>query len=160
MKRLFQVVCMILLCAPFLMVAAQDASFKAALEKYDLAFRTKDTETIKRLLAHDVLLYEHSVRNDGLEDVFENHLKPEIVGFEDLTIELSDVRITPAAGLALVTRQYKIQGKLRGREINAGGNETMVWKKVGAEWKVAHIHYSHPCPRPPAGQPPKQGFDE
>jgi hypothetical protein len=23
-----------------------------------------------------------------------------------------------------------------------------VWKKVGAEWKVAHIHYSHPCPKP------------
>lgn len=153
MKRALFAMAMILLCGSFLTANAQDTSFKAALEKYDRAFLAKDTETIKGLLAPDVLLYEHSVRNDGLQDVFENHLKPEIVEFEDLQLEFSDVRVTPGADLALVTRQYTIRGKLRGRDINAGGNETMVWKKVGAGWKIAHIHYSHPCPRPPA---PKQ----
>ena len=153
MKKPLFAIAMVLLCGPLFAVNAQDATFKAAMEKYDKAFRTKDTETIKGLLAPDVLLYEHSVRNDGLQDVFENHLKPEIVEFEDMALELSDVRITPGADLVLVTRQYTIRGKLRGRDINASGNETMVWKKVGAEWKVAHIHYSHPCPRPPA---PKQ----
>jgi ketosteroid isomerase-like protein len=150
MKRLLFMIGTILLSASFFAVNAQDVTFKTALEKYDKAFRTKDTETIKALLAPDVLLYEHSVHNDGLQDVFENHLKPEIVEFEDMALELSDVRVTPGADLVLVTRQYTIRGKLRGRDINAGGNETMVWKKVGAEWKVAHIHYSHPCPRPPA----------
>jgi len=155
MKRFLFTTAMILLLASFFPASAQDAAFKEALEKYDKAFRTKDTEIIKGLLAPDVLLYEHSVRNDGLQDVFENHLKPEIVEFEDMVLDLSDVRITPGADLVLVTRQYKIQGKLRGRDINAGGNETMVWKKVGSQWKVAHIHYSHPCPRPPAPAAPK-----
>lgn len=153
MKKPLFAIAMVLFCGPLFAVNAQDATFKAAMEKYDKAFRTKDTETIKALLAPDVLLYEHSVRNDGLQDVFENHLKPEIVEFEDMALELSDVRVTSGADLVLVTRQYTIRGKLRGRDINASGNETMVWKKVGAEWKVAHIHYSHPCPRPPA---PKQ----
>lgn len=129
-------------------VQAQRGPLQEAIEKYDRAYKNKDVETIKNLLAPDVLLYEHSVRNDGLQEVFENHLKPEIVEFEDLKLEFSDVRVTPGTDLALLTRQYTIQGKLRGREINARGNETMVWKKVGTEWKIVHIHYSHPCPRP------------
>jgi ketosteroid isomerase-like protein len=138
----------------FLAMAGQDAGFSAALEKYNTAFKNKDVETVKNLLAPDVLLYEHSVRNDGLQDVFENHLKPEILEFEDLKLEFSDLRVTPGGTLVLVTRQYTVQGTLRGREINARGNETMVWKKVDGSWKTAHIHYSHPCPRPPA--PAKQ----
>lgn len=132
--------------------AQAQSDVKAAVEKYNLAFRSKDVATIRNLLADDVLLYEHSVRNVGLADVFENHLKPEIIEFEDLKAEFTDVRITSGKEMALVTRQYKIQGKMRGKEITAAGNETMVWKKVGKVWKLAHIHYSHPCPRP-APQP-------
>ncbi|MDA2928315.1 nuclear transport factor 2 family protein [Acidobacteria bacterium AH-259-G07] len=127
---------------------AQESDLAEVVEKYNQAFRSKDVGTIRDLLAEEVLLYEHSVRNVGLEDVFENHLKPEIMEFQDMKLEFSDVRITPGWDLALVTRQYKIQGKFRGKDISASGNETMVWKKVGGTWKLAHIHYSHPCPKP------------
>ena len=121
---------------------------KEALARYDIAFRAKDVATIHSLLSEEVLLYEHSVRNDGREDVFKNHFEPEILEFEDMKLELSDVRITPGADLALVTRAYQLEGNYKGKPINASGNETMVWKKVGAEWRIAHIHYSHPCPKP------------
>lgn len=134
---------------------AADAQLKAAIEKYEQAFRSKDVDTVKSLLAQDVLLYEHSVRNDGLQDVFENHLKPEITEFQDLQLDFSDVRLTPGTDLALVTRQYRVRGKLRERTIDASGNETMVWKKVAGSWKIIHIHYSHPCPRPSPPAPPK-----
>ena len=133
-----------------LLVFAQlpDVSPKGAVETYDRAVYSKDVETVKNLLAPDVLLFEHSVRNDGLQDVFENHLKPEILESHDLQLDFSDVRITHGADLGLVTRQYRIRGKLGERVIDAIGNETMVWKKVASRWKIAHIHYSHPCPRP------------
>jgi ketosteroid isomerase-like protein len=135
------------LCLP---VCAQVAPFQASLEKYDRAVQTKDVETVKSLLASDVLLYEHSVRNDGLQDVFENHLKPEILESQDLRLDFSDVRVTSGADLALVTRQYRIRGKLGGKLIDATGNETMVWRKIEGNWKIVHIHYSHACPKPPA----------
>ena len=113
------------------------------------SFRAKDVETIRKLLAEDVLLFEHSVKNDGLEDVFGHHLKPEIEAFEDLQLDFSDVRITKVDGMALVTRDYKVKGKLGERMIDAGGNETMVWRQINGNWKIIHIHYSHPCPRSP-----------
>lgn len=152
MKTTLWVVPLVLVLA--LMCPAQapatDASLKSALDRYDRAFKEKDVATVKSLLAPEVLLYEHSVRNDGLQDVFENHLKPEIL--EDLQVELSDVRLTAGADLALVTRQYRVHGKLGERTIDSKGNETLAWKKISGEWKVVHIHYSHPCPRPPAKQ--------
>lgn len=147
MRRFFLVFAFLVPAGGLLPAHAQDAALKGAVEKYDRAVRSKDVETVKHLLAPDVLLYEHSVRNDGLEDVFENHLKPEITEFQNLTLEFSDVRFTPGSELALVTRQYRIRGQLNGKDINATGNETMVWKKVGPEWRIAHIHYSHPCPK-------------
>ena len=122
---------------------------KAAIEKYDRAVGAKDVATVRTLLAPDVLLYEHSVRNAGIEDVFENHLKPEIVEFEDMKMEFNDVRLDSSTDFGVLTRQYSLKGKLRGREINAKGNETLVWKRAGTEWKIVHIHYSHACPRPP-----------
>ncbi len=129
---------------------AQDAAsiraVKQALARYDAAFRTKDLATIRSLLSEDVLLYEHSVRNDGRKEVFEKHLKPEILEFEDMEIEFSDVRITASDDLALVTRSYVLRGKYEGRTIDARGNETMAWKKTDGDWRIVHIHYSHPCP--------------
>lgn len=156
MKRYVSTIGVLIVLVGVLHAQKPDAALKAAIDKYDKAFQNKDVETVRSLLAPDVLLYEHSVRNDGLQDVFENHLKPEITEFEDLKVEFTDVRITPGTGLALLTRRYKVQGKLRGRDINASGNETMVWKKVGPDWKIAHIHYSHACPRPSA---PKGGSE-
>lgn len=149
MKRLTVLWVGLVLSGAVISLGAQESSLKAAMEKYNQAFRSKDVETVKSLLAPDVLLYEHSVRNDGLQDVFENHLKPEILEFQDLQLDFSDVRISSGADLALVTRQYRIRGKLGERIIDATGNETMVWKTVGGQWRIAHIHYSHPCPRPP-----------
>lgn len=130
-------------------VPVADSQLKGAIEKYDRAVAGKDVETVKALLAPDVLLYEHSVRNAGLDDVFENHLKPEIVEFEEFKMEFSDVRLDSGAGFGLLTRQYHLQGKMNGRDINSKGNETMVWKHIGSDWKIVHIHYSHACPRPP-----------
>ena len=150
MKR--SVLALVLVITPSLssQTQAQDAALKRAMQTYDEAFRARDVGTIKSLLAPDVLLYEHSVRNDGLQDVFENHLKPEILEFENLQMEFSDVRLTPGVDLALLTRQYKIEGRLGGKDIKAHGNETIVWKKIGSQWRIIHIHYSHPCPRPAA----------
>lgn len=129
-------------------LAAADSQLQGAIDKYDRAVASKDVATVRTLLAPDVLLYEHSVRNAGIADVFDNHLKPEITEFEEMKMEFSDVRLDSGADFGLLTRQYHLQGKLKGREINAKGNETMVWKKLGSDWKIVHIHYSHACPRP------------
>ena len=138
-------------CAP-LSAQTPDAQVRAAVERYNAAFTTRDLPALKALLAEDIVLYEHSVRNIGLADVWENHLRPEVEAFENTTARFTDVRVTATPEMALVTREYAIHATMKGKPIDAKGNETMVWVRRDARWVVAHIHYSHPCPRPAPAQ--------
>lgn len=122
---------------------------RAAVARYNRAFVQKDLPALKALLAPDIVLYEHSVRNIGLDDVWEHHLRPEVEAFQQTKAEFTDERVWVAGDVALVTRQYSIQAVMNGRPIDARGNETMGWARREGEWRVVHIHYSHPCPRPP-----------
>lgn len=136
--------------APAVAAQTPDAEVRAAVEQYNRAMLTKDLSALKALLAPDIVLYEHSVRNIGLDDVWEHHLKPEVSAFENMRAEFTDVRISATADQALVLRQYSIQATMNGKRIDARGNETMVWARREGAWRVTHIHYSHPCPRPPS----------
>ena len=152
--RLFRVRALLVLGAGSALAvraAAQspETAVRAAVEAYNSAMLTKNLPALKALLAPDIVLYEHSVRNIGLDDVWEHHLKPEVSAFENMRAEFTDVRVSATAEMALVTRQYSIQAMMNGKPIDAKGNETMVWVHREGAWRVAHIHYSHPCPRPP-----------
>ena len=125
-----------------------EQNVRAAVESYNRAFVGKDLAALKGLLAPDIVLYEHSVRNIGLEDVWENHLRPEVAAFEGTKADFTDMRVWVTNDVALVTRQYAITATMNGRAIDARGNETMGWVLRDGAWKVVHIHYSHPCPRP------------
>jgi uncharacterized protein (TIGR02246 family) len=141
---------MILAIAAPALAQSPEAEVQAAVAEYNRAMVQKDLPALKALLAPDIVLYEHSVRNIGLDDVWDHHLRPEVEGFENMKAEFTDVRVTAGPEMALVTRQYSIQATMKGRPIDARGNETMVWVRRGGAWRVAHIHYSHPCPRPPS----------
>ena len=125
-----------------------EAAVRAAVDEYNRAMQAKDLSALRALLAPDIVLYEHSVRNIGVEDVWEHHLKPEVSAFENMRAAFTDVRVSATPDMALVTRQYSIQATMNGKLIDANGNETMVWVRRDGAWRVAHIHYSHPCPRP------------
>jgi len=144
----------LLLCTltmPAQNVAAQntEADVRAAVARYNRAFVQKELTALKALLAPDIVLYEHSVRNIGLDDVWDHHLRPEVEAFQETKAAFTDERVWVSGDVALVTRQYSIQAVMNGRPIDARGNETMGWARRGGEWQVVHIHYSHPCPRPP-----------
>jgi uncharacterized protein (TIGR02246 family) len=131
-------------------VSAQnpEQQVRAAVESYNKAFIGKDLSALKALLATDIVLYEHSVKNIGLDDVWDHHLRPEVEAFENTKAEFTDVKVWAVQDMALVTRQYAITATMQGRPIDARGNETMVWTRRDGAWRVTHIHYSHPCPRP------------
>ena len=127
---------------------APEQQVRDAVESYNRAFVTKDLAALKALLAPDIVLYEHSVKNIGLDDVWDHHLRPEVEAFQDTKAEFTDVKVWAVQDMALVTRQYAIAATMNGRPIDARGNETMVWTRRDGAWRVTHIHYSHPCPKP------------
>lgn len=131
----------------FAFASGDEDAVRKALDVYDQAVAKKDVDAVRAMLAPEILLYEHSVRNDGVKDAFENHLKSEILEGEGLQLSFYDLRVTASSGLALITRQCRVQGKFEGKAVDSEGNETQVWEKRGGQWKIIHIHYSHACPR-------------
>ncbi|HJQ20266.1 MAG TPA: nuclear transport factor 2 family protein [Gemmatimonadaceae bacterium] len=128
---------------------AQDAAgVRAAVARYNEAMIRKDLPALKAMLAPDIVLYEHSVRNIGLDDAWENHLRPEVEELDNAKASYTHERIWVAGDVAVVTRQYSIQATMQGKPIDARGNETMGWMRRDGVWRVVHIHYSHPCLRP------------
>lgn len=127
----------------------QETGVRGTLKRFDDAFIAKDLPGLKALLASDIVLYEHDIRNIGLDDVWEHHLRPETEAYEGTKAAFTDVRVWVEGALALVTRPYSIRATIRGQPIDARGNETIAWRKRGGTWQVAHLHYSHPCSRPP-----------
>ena len=88
-----------------------EVAVRAAVEAYNRAFIGKDLSSLKALLTPDIVRYEHSVRNVGLDDVWENHLRPEVPEFENATAEFSDVRISATADMALVPLESPSRSK-------------------------------------------------
>lgn len=125
---------LVMLMAPFVGLSAlrgleaqsPERDVRAAVDRYNNAFTSKDLATLKSLLAPDVILFEHSVRNVGLDDVWDNHLRPEVSEFDDAKAEFTDVRVSASTDMALVTRSYAIRATMKGKPIDARGNETMV----------------------------------
>ena len=148
MKRLLMAFLLMTVLPLVALASSEKNSVRKALRAYDEAVAKKDVETVRTFLASELLLYEHSVRNDGAEDAFENHLKPEILEVDGLELSFFDLRVTASSGLALVTRQYRVKGTFQGKAVDSTGNETQVWKQTDGQWKLIHIHYSHACPKP------------
>ncbi len=146
-KHLFFVLVLAAVLPLVALASGEEDSVRKALSVYDQAVAKKDVETVRKLLASEMLLYEHSVRNDGARDAFENHLKPEILEGEGLQLSFSDVRVTASSTLAFVSRQYQVRGTFQGKVVDSTGNETQVWKQTDGQWKIVHLHYSHACPR-------------
>ncbi len=146
MKQMFLAFALTIALPLLTFANGEEDSVRKALDAYDQAVAKKDVDTVRMLLAPEMLLYEHSVRNDGAKDAFENHLKPEILE-GGLQLSFSDLRVTASSGLGLVTRQYRVKGTFEGKAVDSTGNETQVWKLTDGQWKILHIHYSHACPR-------------
>ena len=140
------------LCVAAGPASAQSAetAVRTAVKQYNQAFTSRDLVMLRSLLAADIVLYEHSVRNVGIADVWDNHLRPEVDAFMNTKATFTNVRVVADSNMALVTREYDIRATVKGKRITAAGNETMVWVRQNSRWVVKHIHYSHPCARPPA----------
>ncbi|MGE0453310.1 MAG: nuclear transport factor 2 family protein [Vicinamibacteria bacterium] len=135
-------------------------SIKTWLQSYDAAFNAKDLERLAGFYHPDVTIYEGGSVNNGWLDYRDNHLGPELNEF--LEVQLSHAGVTPhlmdAAGrAAYVTSEYRLKVRMKERDIDTGGLETLVLVKTDdGSWKIRHSHTSsrrRPAAPPPGARP-------
>ena len=105
----------------------------------------------------DVTIYEGGGINTGWADYRDHHLGPELKEF--LELESSHSNIVPHildkdATLAYLTSEYHIKGKMKTRDEDGGGLETLILiKGSDGGWKIHHAHTSSRRRPAPAASP-------
>lgn len=126
------------------------------LKGYDAAFLAKDLDRLGTFYHPDVTIFEGAGVNNGWADYRDHHLGPELKAFENLEFGHSNRRVQMLGDrAALVTSEYFLKAKMKERNIDAVGRETLiVEKQADGSWKIRHSHTgSRPRPAPkPSGR--------
>jgi ketosteroid isomerase-like protein len=147
--------------------SAQDPrseDIKRWLGFYDTAFSAKDLTRLAGFYHPDVTIYEGGSVNTGWVDYRDHHLGPEVEEMQSPTLSHSDVTVhmlDKEGGAAYVTSEYRLKTRIKDRDIDAAGLETLIVVK-GSEgaWKIRHSHTSsRRRPASPAPPPPGAGRD-
>jgi len=138
--------------------ADEAAEIRTFLEAYDRAFVAKDLDRLAAFYHPDVTIFEGGGINRGWADYRDNHLGPELAEFEGLEFGHRGVTPTPLGSggrVAYVTSEYYLKARVKDREIDAAGIETLVLVRDGkGAWKIRHSHTSSRR-RPPASTAPQ-----
>ena len=126
------------------------------LKGYDAAFVAKDLDKLSTFYHPDVTIYEGAGVNNGWADYRDHHIGPELKAFENLEFGHSNRRVQMLGDrVALVTSEYFLKTKMKERNIDSIGRETLVLEKqADGNWKIRHSHTgSRPRPAPkPSGR--------
>lgn len=121
------------------------------LKGYDAAFLAKDLDRLGTFYHPDVTVFEGAGVNNGWADYRDHHLGPELKAFEDLEFGHSNRRVQMLGDrAAYVTSEYFLKAKMKERNIDAVGRETLILEKqADSSWKIRHSHTgSRPRPAP------------
>jgi hypothetical protein len=95
--------------------------------------------------------FEGGGENTGLDDLIDNHVKPEANAFEDFELNFSNVQTHIEADFAWALVDYEIKAKFKGdeRSVHNRGHGTYLFRRIAAHWKVVHTHSaSRPVEKP------------
>lgn len=111
------------------------ASFHDALHRGDIA-------AAEAQLSSDVLIFESGGVERSRAEYVSHHL-PADAAFAKATTRTVTAQSAKAVGdLAWVATESRTTGTFKGRAINNGSTETMVLRRDGGTWRIAHIHWS------------------
>jgi hypothetical protein len=140
----------LLLTLPLLLLAqAQAASPDAtpgparAVDAFHAALAAGDRSAVLSLLAGDVLIFEQGFATDGRNAYAKQNLKPDITFAQATHYKVLSRRlIWLGNAAALVLSQSRTTGTFDGHQIDLVGTETMLVRRYGNLWQIAHIHWS------------------
>ena len=126
-------------------VAPEDApaGARALLAEYETAFAAKDLDRLGRLYHPEATIYEGGTIDRGWVSYRDHHLGPELREMEAPRLSHTDVTVRALGpDAAYVAAEYRLVGRIKGRDLDAGGLETLILVREGGAWRIRHSHIS------------------
>lgn len=114
----------------------------AVVEQFSKALQAGDMDQVRTLLADDVLILESGGAERSREEYLGHHAGADAAFLRDAHVQVKQ-RVAKAQGsLAWVGTESELHASKDGKPLTLLSTETMVLRKVGADWRIAHIHWS------------------
>ena len=105
-----------------------ESAIVAWISAFDEAFVSKDLTRIAVLYHPDVTIFEGGGTNEGWADPRFSH---------------TNVRVhLLSPDTAYVTSEYALKARVKDRDVDSGGLETLVLVKSDGRWRIRHSHTS------------------
>lgn len=135
--------------APALKADIQAQPPVAVVEQFSKALQAGDLAEVGKLLADDVLILESGGAERSREEYLGHHAVADAAFLREAHVQVKQ-RVARAEGsMAWVGTESELHASKDGKPLTLLSTETMILRKVGADWRIAHIHWS--------SRPKKQG---
>jgi ketosteroid isomerase-like protein len=111
-------------------------------KQFSKALETGDVNTVKNLLADDVLIYESGGVESSLAEYSRHHLNADIKFLSAMEKEFISQNSFEKGELAVVTTVSALKGLYGNKAMNITSTETLVLQRTDQHWKIVHIHWS------------------
>lgn len=114
----------------------------AVVDAFHAALRRGDTKAVLSHLAEHALIYEAGGVERGRQEYASHHL-----GADSAFAQAVPGTVTRRSGeavgaVAWIATEGRTTGTYKDKAIDRVTTETMVLRRVGGAWKIAHIHWS------------------
>jgi ketosteroid isomerase-like protein len=114
----------------------------AVVDAFHAALRRGETKVALSYLAEDALIYKAGGVERGRQEYASHHLGAD-AAFAQAVPAVVTRRAGEAVGaVAWIATEGRTTGTYKDKAIDRVTTETMVLRRVGAAWKIAHIHWS------------------
>lgn len=112
------------------------------VDAYRKAIRQGQSEQALSYLASDVVIYEQGFSEFDRSEYAGDHLRADLAFEKSVRRSITWRQVFEDQGYAFVMSEYRIKGRFQDTEVNLASTETMVLRRDGDAWKIAHIHLS------------------
>jgi len=134
-------ICASLLLAvlPALQAAARPSE---VLEEFHGALRTNRPDAVLQILAKDAVIYEQGFAETSRDEWARNQLGNAIAFARDTKRRVVRSEAGESGDAAWVISTTQTMLDVSDRKVMLEGAETAILRRVGSDWKIAHLHWS------------------
>ncbi|MGD8326910.1 MAG: nuclear transport factor 2 family protein [Sphingomonadales bacterium] len=114
----------------------------ATVRAFHHALGEGDKAAVEAVLAPDVMIFESGYAERSFKEYEGHHMPADMEFAGGVHTKVSRTRVIEDGALAWVVSDRHTQGKWKDQDINSLTLETVVLRKEGNDWRIAHIHWS------------------
>ena len=123
-------------------VAGSARPAAAVVDAFHSALRRGEPKAALALLLDDALIFESGGAERTKAEYAAHHLGADAAFSQAVPSSITRRRGAALGAVAWIATEGRTKGTYKGRQIDVATTETMVLRRSGAGWKIAHIHWS------------------